>query len=367
MGHMDVIFRADASLDIGTGHVMRCLTLADELRNRGANCRFVCREHIGNLIALIQQRGYETHSLPSTMDRGAIDDEQDERLPAHASWLGVDWLTDAQQTQAVLGVTPVDWIIVDHYALDTKWEHELRPACHHLMVIDDLADRPHDCNLLLDQNLGRTAADYDDLVPTDCSILLGPLYALLRSEFAVLRSYSLARRVSPKLKNMLISMGGVDKDNATVQVLDALQGCSLPNDCHITVVMGPHAPWLAQVREQARQLPWDTDVQVDVQNMAKLMADSDIAIGAAGSTSWERCTLGLPTLMLVLAENQREAALALAGRGAVVKLTLAMIASELTPFLKQLSDSNALTNLSDRSAGICDGLGAPRVAEVILA
>ncbi|MFH0934731.1 MAG: UDP-2,4-diacetamido-2,4,6-trideoxy-beta-L-altropyranose hydrolase, partial [Pseudomonadota bacterium] len=300
MSASSILIRTDASLDIGTGHVMRCLTLAEALREQGASCRFVCRAHPGNLIDLIRQRGFVVHSLPSDPDWQPRSTE-----PAHAAWLGADWQADAEQTKVSAGGTAIDWLIVDHYALDGRWESALRGHSGKIMVIDDLADRVHDCDLLLDQNLGRNAEDYAALVPGGCTLLVGAKYALLRPEFSAQREYSLARRSAPQLKHLLITMGGVDKDDVTGKVLDALRVCTLPADCRISVVMGPHAPWLAQVRERAANMPWPTMVLVNISDMARLMADSDLAIGAAGCTSWERCCLGLPSLMMVLADNQR--------------------------------------------------------------
>jgi len=260
---MNIVFRADASLNIGTGHVMRCLTLADALRERGASCRFVCREHPGHLLQLISERGHVVVSLPLPSPPSAAPGTTDQQ-PAHAHWLGTDWHTDAQQTLDGIGNTPVDWLIVDHYALDNRWESALRTRCQYLMAIDDLADRLHDCELLLDQNLGLTARDYAPYLPQDCTTLIGPRYALLRPEFAALRPYSMNRRKQPQLKQLLITMGGVDKDNATGQVLHALAQCTLPVDLQITVVMGPHAPWLEQVRQQAHIMPCPTQVLAGV-------------------------------------------------------------------------------------------------------
>src|SRR5690606_35975420 len=187
-----------------------------------------------------------------------------------------------------------DWLIVDHYALDARWESQQKDFCGRLAVIDDLASRPHSCDLLLDQNLGRRMQDYSHLVADNCELLIGPDYALLRPEFISARKHSLERREKPVLRNLLISMGGVDKDNVTSHVLEALKPCLLPNDTRISVVMGANAPWAGLVQQQAAMMPWCTEVVFNVDNMAQRMAESDFAIGAAGSTSWERCCLGLP-------------------------------------------------------------------------
>ncbi|HET7775514.1 MAG TPA: UDP-2,4-diacetamido-2,4,6-trideoxy-beta-L-altropyranose hydrolase, partial [Azospira sp.] len=290
-----VVFRVDASLDIGTGHVMRCLTLADALRRRGAECSFICRDLPGHLAETIRARQYAVALLPHLC-------EEQEPLnaggPPYGSWLGVSWSQDAAQTRLALAGMVADWLVADHYALDARWESGMRPVCRHLMVIDDLADRPHACDLLLDQNLGRTPGQYGALVPHGCRVLIGPEYALLRPDFAKYRRDSLMRRQEPALSQLLISLGGVDKFNVAGQVLDALSRLPLPT-CHLKVVLGPHSPWVEQVRQQASAMD-RVEVLVNVDDMAALMAESDLAIGAAGTTAWERCCLGLPTITLVL-------------------------------------------------------------------
>lgn len=360
---MHFAFRADASLKIGTGHVIRCLTLADALRERGAQSRFICREHPGNLIDLIRQRGYVVHALPYDQ----YWEVQDERA-SHAAWLGADWKTDAEQTIVGTDRMVIDWLIVDHYALDQRWESLMRGYCRSLMVIDDLADRPHDCDLLLDQNLGRSAQDYAGLLNSDTSTLIGPQFALLRPEFAALRPKSLARRAqSPQFKHLLITMGGVDKDNATCQVLGALQNCALPADLHVTVVMGLHAPWLPQVQALAAKMPWPTAVLVSVNNMAQLMAESELCIGAAGSTSWERCCLGLPSLLLVLAANQMEAAKAIeVTKSAWILEKSDDLSKNMAILFEKLTVSTALLESSAAASCICDGSGINRLTDLLV-
>jgi UDP-2,4-diacetamido-2,4,6-trideoxy-beta-L-altropyranose hydrolase len=267
----------------------------------------------------------------------------------------------AQTVTALLGRRP-DWLVVDHYALDMAWEGVLAEHASRLLVIDDLADRGHRCDLLLDQNLGREAADYAARVPTGSRVLVGPRYALLRPEFAALREYSLSRRAGPAPTSILVTMGGIDRDNATAAVLKALRNCVLPGHCRIRVVMGAAAPWLAQVRELAAQMPWPTELCVDVENMAQLMADSDLAVGAAGTTSWERCCLGLPTLMLVLADNQRHGANALVTSGAAILLDdLSALERSLPEAMRCLVHGERLTQLAAAAAQVTDGLGVERV------
>ncbi|MBC7617632.1 MAG: UDP-2,4-diacetamido-2,4,6-trideoxy-beta-L-altropyranose hydrolase [Candidatus Saccharibacteria bacterium] len=362
---MKVVFRTDASLQIGTGHVMRCLTLAHELRDKGAVCHFICREHPGNLIGLIRTRGFVVTALPG----GATDFWPALAAPvAYAHWLGCDWQIDAEQTLEFVKAIVPDWLVVDHYAIDSQWEEVLRPQTRRMMVIDDLADRKHVCDLLLDQNLGREAEDYSSKVPAACMLLAGPPYALLRPEFAELRTYSLRRRQHPQVKNLLVTMGGVDSYNATSLVLEALRNSALPEDCRITVVMGPHAPWLLRVRKLAASMPWPTSVRVGVENMAQLMADSDLAIGAAGGTSWERCCLGLPTLVVVLAENQRLGAQALKRTAAAILIgEIDDIEIQLPRMFETTIQDEILAQMSKAASEITDGRGLEKLSDLLRA
>lgn len=366
MHQSQILFRVDASLRIGTGHVMRCLTLADALRAEGALCIFICREHPGNLISQIRESGFAVYALPPVTEMN-VSNEKEGFQSIYESWLGVDWATDAEQSKVGVCEMAADWLIVDHYALDSRWERTLRPFCRNLMVIDDLANRQHDCDLLLDQNLGRKAADYCQLIPEDSKVLVGPHYALLRPEFFALREDSLTRRTTnSKLQHLLISMGGVDQLNVTCIVLEALKNCSLPADLRITVVMGKHAPWLDRVRLLARQVTQPTEVKVNVSNMAQLMAESDLAIGAAGGTSWERCCLGLPAIVIVLADNQRDGADALEQSGCVKLIDqLTDLPHVLCEMLGKSASPHVLSQLSQSSSNITDGNGAARVRAVI--
>lgn len=357
---MNVVFRADASLQIGTGHIMRCLTLADALREQGAQCTFLCRPHAGHLLALVAQRGHKALALGEPQENFNAPAD-----PAHAAWLGTSWADDAKQIMHALVGQAVDWLVVDHYALDARWEEALRNQAKHIMVIDDLADRSHACDLLLDQTFGRLANDYQPLVPDGCLLLCGSKYALLRPEFAALREYSLKRREKPVLKELLINMGGVDKDNVTGAVLRALQRSLLPEDCRLTVVMGQTAPWLENVQDLACKMQKQTRVLVNVENMAQLMADSDLAIGAAGSTSWERCCLGLPSISLLIAENQKLIISNLANSESLIPLDPSFLDSDLCSIIEFRINTYRLRKLSCRSSLITDGQGVKRTVKLI--
>ncbi len=361
---MFVVFRADASLEIGTGHVMRCLTLADALRDKGVECLFVCRQHLGNMVEAIESRGFRAQVLPlGYRSEGLNGDAAGE----HAGWLGESWKQDVIQTLACLKGRRADWLVVDHYAIGAEWERQTSAGAKRLMVIDDLANRPHQCDLLMDQNLGRSEASYRHLVPDACRVLAGPRYALLRKEFSVLRDRSLARRQTPKLGRLQIAVGGVDKDNATGAILNALIGSGIPNGCRVTVVLGKHCPWIDDVRRIASSLPWPVDIHVDTLDMAGLMAASDLAIGGAGSTSWERCCLGVPSIQVVLASNQREIAVALQAAGAAITVEVAAIASTIGTVLASIfTNPSLIGEMSTAAAAITSGQGALQVSEHML-
>ena len=293
---MKVIFRVDASLQMGTGHVMRCLTLAAALKDNGANIEFICRKHEGSLIDKIRLNGFKVHELEAL-------EEVDDKL-THSHWLGATQQQDTDDCIEILKAEKINWLIIDHYALDEQWQKRLKPYYKKLMVVDDLADRKHECDILLDQNFGRSHQDYKELVPKSAKLLMGSEYALLRPEFEKYRQYSLDRRKDEKLKKLLINMGGADPDNITGKVIERLQIAKLPKDVEITIVMGKTAPHLSNVITSVSKLPYRSEVKVDVDNMAELMANADIAIGASGATTWERCCLGLPTIQLITAYNQ---------------------------------------------------------------
>ena len=358
---MQIVIRTDASVEIGTGHVMRCLTLASGLAEEGAQVRFLCRSHNGNLTDLIKRRGFEVEVLPATMSGKLQSDSISD--PAHAAWLGCDWHSDAQQCHSVLS-HKIDWLIVDHYALDQRWERKMRTICQNIMVIDDLADRAHDCDLLLDQSMGRSASDYLDILGPKTRMLLGPKYALLRPEFAQWRTTSLARRQSPELRHILVTLGGVDRDNVTGRILTVLSRCRLPKLEKITLVMGPHAPWLDRVITSAAEMKIQTTVLSGVENMAELMSSCDLAIGAGGATTLERCSLGVPSVLLVIADNQLNIAKHMANANAAFSICdLNALETSLVAFLENFELSNKMAMYAQNSADILDGSGVLRTVK----
>lgn len=361
---VNFVFRVDASLQIGMGHVMRCLTLAEELKRSGHQCIFVSRAHEGNPGQLIKRKGFEVMLLRAS--------NATETKPQHVSardyqsWLGVDWEQDAEEVLQILNRIQPEWLVIDHYALDARWERLMASAVARIMVIDDLANREHQCDLLLDQNLGRDKSDYDPWVPKACVRLIGPAYALLREEFVRLRGRSLARRSAPELKRILVSMGGVDRDNITGIVLSALDRSNLPSHVELDIVLGSSAPHVQLVRTQATSLRFPATLMVGAADMAKRMCKADLSVGAPGSTSWERCCLGLPTLMVVLAENQNMIGRQLQSRGAGLVIDSSSIMRELGRHVVELQDEpDRMVRMSNASARLTQGLGSKHVCTAI--
>ena len=327
------VIRADASLHIGAGHVMRCLTLAQQIRAHGdADIRFICRDMPGHLAGLIRGHGYAVTLL---------------RAGAHSH--SFSWQPDAGQVLDSLGLDTIDWLVVDHYDLDSRWETMLRTKARHILVIDDLANRPHDCDALLDQNFRLNLEHrYDGLLPSDCTTLLGPRYLLLRPEFANARKT--LRRDFSKVSRILVNFGGTDEPNMSLLAIRAIQSLQRPG-LLVDVVIGQTNPHQAVLRHEVSQLPGCT-LHVQTQRMAELVCAADIAIGASGSSTWERCSLGLPTLALVLADNQREAAGELGEAGIIVNLgeardmSMTALAAELDNLMKDPARRMALANRS---------------------
>jgi len=346
---MKVIFRVDASLKMGTGHVMRCLTLAQTLKENGANVKFICRRHEGSLIDKIRSNGFDVHALEVSEEI-----ETDNKL-VHSHWLGATQQQDSDECIDVLSSEGVDWLIVDHYALDEDWHCNLKPYYRKLMVIDDLADRKFDCDLMLNQNLDAQPEDYKNKVTGKCKFLLGCDYTLLRTEFSELRERALEKRkTTKKIKNILISVGGSDVHNKTYDILQKID-----DDLNTVVILGSLSPHNKMINNYAKDK--NIKVIIDADNMAELMFEADLAIGAGGSTSWERCCLGLPTLLYITAENQRMVAENLEKKSAVVMV------KNLKDDLKMIINNLAFWKaISKQSQLVCDGMGVKKVQEFLI-
>jgi UDP-2,4-diacetamido-2,4,6-trideoxy-beta-L-altropyranose hydrolase len=340
---MRFLFRADASTAIGAGHVVRCATLARQLVRAGHSARFLCRSSPGNLNVWLESEGFDVELLPPD-------------LP--------DESADAEACLTMLEGESFDWLVVDHYQLGVAWETLLASTVGRLLVIDDVA-RPHACDLLLDQNtLNPQHACYPALVPTHCSLLLGPAFTLVRPEFSALRPASLSRRQG-QLERLLVCMGGSDPENETTKVLAGLTLGHTPK-LHVDVVIGGGNPHRAEVEAACARLP-SARLHVQTAHMAELMAAADCAVNAGGSTTWERCTLGLPAIVAVSADNQVEIAQTVHQAGGHRNLGRQsnLFAADYAQAIADLTPEH-LQSMSVAAARICDGHGAARVSACLL-
>jgi UDP-2,4-diacetamido-2,4,6-trideoxy-beta-L-altropyranose hydrolase len=358
---MQIIFRVDASKEIGSGHVMRCLTLANYLAVNGHKCTFVSRNLPQNLIDLTAQK-YRCFALPKP-DRHFAPQPNN---PKHASWASVDWRLDASETKDVIG--SCDWLVVDHYAFDHRWEYVLRDSAGRILVLDDLADRKHSCDALLDHALGRRPNDYHSITPQRTKILTGPENFLLRPEFSLLRESSLVRRKNAPLKSLLVSMGGFDPGNTIPHILAAISKVHRADEFHVMIVVSKAASNLSQIRTVASEMPYSCDLHVSPSNLVGLFCDADLAISASGMTAYELASLGVPMLLLPLSDIQETVASELAKiseawpvvgwqNSPVEKIHESL--ENFTYYLKEMPFKNR------RIAQTLDGCGASRVVKMM--
>ncbi|PHV12485.1 UDP-2,4-diacetamido-2,4,6-trideoxy-beta-L-altropyranose hydrolase [Chitinimonas sp. BJB300] len=349
---MKVLIRADASLAIGFGHVARCLTLAQALRKGGAVVTFACRSLPGNALAQIAEQGFPAIGLPSHYPQDPVPSDIE---------ASIDWQADFAAVQAAFTSQPAfDWLLVDHYGLDARWQQAARSMAGHIAVIDDLANRQHDADLLLDQNQTANTAAYARLIPAQCQALLGPHYALLRPEFT-----GEPIVIAPQIRHVVVSFGGVDAGGETFKALDAL--AAFPQ-LEVDIVAGAANPAWAQLQQRAAgQTLWR--LHRFVSDFAALMREADLFIGAGGGTSWERAALGLPTICIAVAANQHANAeqLALMGVHRYLGLAETVSVQHLQQAIGEMSaDINVRRGYAQHSRALVDGQGARRVAAALL-
>lgn len=329
---MRVVFRCDASNRIGSGHVVRCATLAHALIAAGHQTKFLCAELPGHLNHWLQAQGLSVQGLAANRDE----------------------TNDAKASCAYLDIA--DWLIVDHYALGATWEASLLPHCRRLMAIDDI-DRPHLAHLVLDQNR------LDSPIAPESNALFGPRYALIRPEFAAQRPAALARR-NGQFERLLVTFGGADEANETAKVLSILP--DLP-DLAVDVVIGQSHAHQATIRQTCHNLGARCRLHIQTKDMAGLMARADCAITAGGSTTWERCVMGLPGLVSIAADNQADIAANVARAGAqqVLGWQSALYAKDYLAAIRNLNQDSLLSQ-TRHAAALCDGKGPGRVVDALV-
>lgn len=355
---MRTAIRVDASSQIGTGHFMRCLCLADALKQRGAQIRFVCRQVPEHLKDMLAAKGHRLIPLDSRSNAAIKDDL------AHAHWLGSSQYSDAKDTIQALSDQAWEWLVVDHYALDKRWESALRKTAKEILAIDDIADRHHDCDVLLDQNYyADMGTRYAGKVPAHCRLLLGPTYALLRDEFRQLRE-QVKPRTGP-VKRVLVFFGGVDAGNCTGRTIEVLANLGIEG-LRVDVVIGAQHPHREQIESACLEHKFSFHMQT--KRLAELIASADLAIGAGGATTWERCCLGLPALTVSLANNQTEIAKSLELLGASIYVgeqDVASVAVMRNAILDLIRSKDQFEKLSLKAFSMADGLGVDRLCKIM--
>lgn len=290
-----IIFRVDSSLKIATGHVMRCLTLANALKNSQVEIIFICRDLEGNIIDRIKQSNFIVKILPKPNKPITLALEN-----PYLEWLEVNLSEDVKQTKEIISkLETKPTLIIDHYAINEIWENEIRELVNKIIVIDDLANRKHNCNILVDQNLYHNyQTRYDNLVPKNCQKFLGPEYAILREQF-----FKIKPRKRTEVKNILVCFGGIDPDNITLKAVKAIIEAKKTLKINFNViVIGAKNNYQEEVRQICRESKFEYKNYVN--DMAKVMHWADLTIGAGGSMSWERCYMNLPSIVISVAENQ---------------------------------------------------------------
>lgn len=325
------LFRCDASTLIGSGHVVRCLTLADALKKEGWSCFFAVSAETPPVVPVLTDSGYAIMSP----------DTPKEHFNA---------------------------VIFDHYGLSKTDEQAFRPYTDCILVIDDLADRPHDCDILMDQTHGRLSADYRPWLPPHTEILTGAQYALLRDQFHLVRAFSLERRKNAECKRLLVLISNTDPGNVTLKVIAAIKGSPVLSCLMVDIVLGQRAIDRMKISESIADMH-NVTLHTDVRDMAAVMSSADLAIGAGGTASWERCCLGLPTIIIEIADNQKLISQNLHKAGAAINLGWH---TDLSPediaesAIDLIKSPERMSLLSSNAANICDGLGAKRVAQTII-
>jgi UDP-2,4-diacetamido-2,4,6-trideoxy-beta-L-altropyranose hydrolase len=353
MAGLRVAIRADASAARGTGHVVRCLTLASVVKARGGAVTVLGRALPPSVVAAIVDQGHEWLPVSGS-------DDLDE-WPVHGPWSAERQAADAKATIEALRGQAWDWMVVDHYNLDRTWEHQLVGVVRRLLVVDDLADRPHAADVLLDQNLPADRLRYVDRVPGSCRLLLGPDFALIRDEFLAVENR--ARPRDGMIGRVLVGFGGGDAGALAVAAIDACVQAGF-HEGQVDVVVGGLSAEAARVEDRCRQAGYGF-VQ-HTTRMAELMVRADVMIGAGGSSSWERCVVGLPAVVVSLALNQQRVAAGLEAAGAVVSLDNVDCAGAITRVLHDLRrDPARVRGMSASARRLVDGLGAGRVYEVM--
>lgn len=361
---MKIAFRVDAGTEIGRGHLSRCLAIATEAKKQGVTqCYFLMREHNGHFSSEVEKFGFGVINIPLAF------------IPDYGNANYCDWVGGCSNEDAdfflsalkCLGFSKDDWVVIDHYGLNDSYERRFVNEGYKVCVIDDLVNRKHQCNLLIDQTCGRLADEYSTLINADTIILAGERFCMLRPEFPEYREFALNRRKGFKLiEQVFVNFGSTDPSNITTKVISDIDSYCFSNGISIKLAVGSACPHIRAINKQIQNAQADIELLVDANNVAKLMSEADIAIGAAGSATWERCVLGLPTILVKTAENQSDVVNKVVSYNAAIYHDLnAVHQAEL--FERAIeSVVHNYSEISQNASSLVDGQGLQRVINHIL-
>lgn len=334
-----IVFRADGGSELGIGHIMRCLTLADRFNFIGFKILFISSPFERALQQKIIDRGFELRFIEE--NKGS----------------------DSEQCINILKNYFTKTLVVDHYSIDKSWEKQLKDSVGELVVIDDLANRDHDCDFLIDSAYGRSKRDYEKLVNASCKLLLSTDYIILRPEFSNMRSLALNKRENTTgINRILINFGGTDTLNLSIPCLKILKRVGFIGG--IDILISSASSNLVELQSVCSNLS-GVVLHVDSTNVAELMLNSDLAIGSLGTSTWERCSLGLPCISLVVAENQSNIAIQLDKYGAIELTTIQAVEDNVVSYIKSFN-TEKWRLLSDKAFTLCDGDGVKNIMNSIL-
>ena len=339
-----IFIRVDSSTKIGYGHLIRCLALADTLK-KSFKINFICTNLNGNLISQICKKKFEVFRFNTKSQR-------------------INVKKDAEKTISIIKKhrNKKSLLILDSYILSQEWENRVRPYVKRLIVIDDLMDRKHSCDLIIDQNLHTQMNSlYNKSVLKNCVKLLGPDYAILRNQFIAQRKYAKIR--SLPIKNILVSFGGTDNENHTLHALTSLK--KLNSDVNVNVVTGTANIGKKIIKNFCKK-NFNYNYFEQVENMAKLMQVADLCIGSSGTTTWERCCVGLPAIAIVASNDQKDIASAVSKNKCIINLGKIKKSDNVNyvRLMKNLKNSE-LQNMSRNCMKLVDGKGAARISKYI--
>ncbi|MDO5679072.1 MAG: UDP-2,4-diacetamido-2,4,6-trideoxy-beta-L-altropyranose hydrolase [Pelistega sp.] len=354
---MRIGFRVDAAIHIGMGHLQRCLTLANYLTSVGHSCIFFCRNYGDDFYSDVVRCGHQLIIIGNSNYVKNI---------YKNNWLSVSLRTDLNDFIAQIKNTPIDACVIDHYGIDEQWEKEVQKHFKKIIVIDDLADRKHSCDILIDQNfLPNYAERYNKLVPRYTKKLLGPQFVLLRPEFKMLRLDKATKNDSSDLPKILINFGGAGRFELLSKVVKAV---NLNHKFTFTIITGKlHKHEFQQLLHLANGR--NVEIHEFTQNMARLMHESDFAVGACGSTVWERFCLGLNSALVILADNQTAVLNFLHSKNLIDSLGWYhnLTLDALSDFFNNLiTDDDKYISRKLSIMKLIDGEGTRRVGEFIL-